>query len=131
MKTDLIAIGVVVVVGLVSLPAAATGATRTTTVKVTAGKPTEFGFELSPKSVHHGAVTFKVKNSGTIPHDFKICASSKGGNANSCSGKSTKVLNPGASATLTYTFKTKGTYEYICTVPTHAAAGMKGRLKVT
>jgi uncharacterized cupredoxin-like copper-binding protein len=32
---------------------------------------------------------------------------------------------------LTYTFKTKGTYEFFCTVPGHAAAGMKGDLKVT
>jgi uncharacterized cupredoxin-like copper-binding protein len=113
------------------LPAAAGAARAATTVTVTAGKPTEFGFRLSTKSFKHGAVTFKVKNGGQIPHDFKICASAKGGTANACSGKATKVLSPGQSATLTYSFKTKGTYEYLCTVPGHAAAGMKGDVKVT
>ena len=58
---------------------AAGAATRATTVTVTAGKPTEFGFRLSTKTVKHGAVTFKVTNSGSIPHDFKICSSPKGG----------------------------------------------------
>jgi uncharacterized cupredoxin-like copper-binding protein len=33
--------------------------------------------------------------------------------------------------TLPYTFAKPGTYEYLCTVPGHAAAGMKGDLKVS
>ena len=110
---------------------AAGAATRAATVTVTAGKPTEFGFRLSTKTVKHGAVTFKVTNSGSIPHDFKICSSPKGGTANACTGKVTKLLNAGSSATLTYTFAKAGTYEYLCAVPGHAAAGMKGDLKVT
>ena len=73
-----------------------------------------------------------VTNLGTVPHDFKICASPKGSTkANTCTGKGTKLLAPKGKATLTYTFKTKGTYEYLCTVPSHAALGMKGVLKVT
>jgi uncharacterized cupredoxin-like copper-binding protein len=121
-----------VAVGLALLLAAAAGAAQeATTVTVTAGKPSEFRFKLSTKTVKHGTVTFKVKNEGALPHDFKICASAKGGTKNSCTGKVTKLLSPGKSATLTYTFKTKGTYEYLCTVPGHAAAGMKGDLKVT
>src|SRR3954471_16211058 len=113
------------------LPALAGATTRATTVTVTAGKPSEFRFQLSTKTFKHGTVTFKVRNGGTLPHDFKICASSKGGTANACTGKVTKLLNPRSSTTLTYTFKTKGTYEYLCTVPGHAASGMKGDLKVT
>ena len=124
------AVAFVAVMALV-LPALAGAAERATTVTVTAGKPSEFRFQLSTKTVKHGTVTFNVRNSGSIPHDFKICASSKGGTANACTGKTTKQLNTGSSATLTYTFKTKGTYEYLCTVPGHAAAGMKGDLKVT
>jgi uncharacterized cupredoxin-like copper-binding protein len=100
-----------------------------TTVTVTAGKPTEFGFTLSTKSVKHGAVTFKVTNSGKIPHDFKLC--SKGGTANACSGKSTPVLAPGKSATLSVTIAKAGSYEYLCTEPGHAAGGMKGDIKAT
>jgi uncharacterized cupredoxin-like copper-binding protein len=133
MKTHRIGIaGAALVAGLALLLPAVAGATaRATTVRVTAGKPSEFGFQLSTKTVKRGAVTFKVTNKGALPHDFKICASPKGGTANACTGKVTKLISPGSAATLTYTFKTKGTYEYLCTVPGHAAAGMKGDLKVT
>jgi uncharacterized cupredoxin-like copper-binding protein len=100
-------------------------------VTVAAGKPSEFGFALSTKTIAHGTVTFKVKNSGALPHDYKVCISPKGGKANSCAGKSTPLLSPGQSATLTVSFKTAGTYEYLCAVSGHAAAGMKGDLKVS
>ena len=79
-------------------------------------------------------VVFKFSNSATasLPHDFKICSSPKGSLAkNVCVGKTSKTISPGAKTTLTFTFKTKGTYEYLCTIPGHAAAGMKGLLKVT
>jgi len=113
------------------VPAGAGAARNATTVHVTAGKPSEFAFILSKKVLPHGTVTFRLKNGGMIPHDLKICASPKGGSANSCAGKVTKLIGPAQSTTLTYTFKTKGTYEYLCTVPGHAAAGMKGDLRVT
>ena len=100
-------------------------------VTVTEGKPSEFHYKLSKKTVSKGTVVFAVTNKGTIPHDFKVCSSSKGGKANACRGKGTKVLSPGKSATLTIVFRKKGTYEFLCTVPGHAAAGMKGDLKVT
>src|SRR5437764_13757052 len=117
MKKHRIAVGVVALVAVLALVLAALGgaATRTTTVSVTAGKPSQLGFKRSTNTFKHGTVTFKVRNGGAIPHDFKICASAKGGTANACTGKVTKLLSPGQSATLTYTFKTKGTYEYLCT----------------
>lgn len=103
-----------------ALPAMAhTSRTAGTTVSVTAGKPTEFSFTLSAKSVPHGTVTFKVTNSGALSHDFSI------------NGKTTPLLKTGASATLTVTFAKAGSYPYECTVAGHAAAGMKGTLKVT
>jgi uncharacterized cupredoxin-like copper-binding protein len=89
------------------------------TVTVTAGKPSPFAFTLSKKSVSKGIVTFKVTNKGAgLPHDFKI------------SGRKTKMLQPGKSDTLRVTFLKTGTYPYVCTVPGHAAAGMKGVLTV-
>ena len=91
-----------------------------TTVTVKAGKPTAFAFTLSTKTVKHGTVTFKVTNAGVgLPHDFSI------------NGKKTAQLQPGKSATLVVTFAKAGNYAYKCTVPGHAAGGMKGVLKVT
>jgi uncharacterized cupredoxin-like copper-binding protein len=94
-------------------------AAKGASVKVTAGKPSEFSFTVSPKSVPHGTVTFTVTNGGAIPHDFSIA------------GKKTAQLAAGKSAKLTVTFSKAGNYPYLCTVPGHAAAGMKGTLKVT
>jgi uncharacterized cupredoxin-like copper-binding protein len=78
----------------------------------------EFKFTLTTKTVRHGKVTFKFTNKGRLKHDFKIA------------GKKTALIAPGKSGSVTVTLK-RGTYTYICTVPGHAAAGMKGKLKVT
>lgn len=85
-----------------------------TSVTVTA---TEFKFKLSKTSVPAGSVTFTVVNKGRLPHDFKIA------------GHKTALISPGKSAKLTVTLK-KGKDAYMCTVPGHAAAGMKGTLTV-
>jgi len=87
-----------------------------TTVTVTGS---EFKFVLSAASVPHGTVTFNFKNAGALPHDFSI------------NGKATPVIAGKKSASLTVTFAKAGSYAYSCTVPGHAAAGMKGTLKVT
>jgi uncharacterized cupredoxin-like copper-binding protein len=84
----------------------------TTTVNVKAG---EMYFKLSTKSIAKPEmVTFDVKNAGKLMHDFRI------------DGKQTPLLKPGKSAKLTVKFTKKGKYAYECTVPGHAAAGMKG-----
>jgi mono/diheme cytochrome c family protein len=100
---------------------------KPTIVLVTAGKPTEFAFKLSKRTISPGKVVFRVTNRGKLPHSFEICTSAKGGTANKCKGKSTPVLATGKSATITVTLK-KGKHEYLCTVTGHAAAGMKGIL---
>jgi uncharacterized cupredoxin-like copper-binding protein len=103
-----------------ALPAGAhQSALRATTVTVTAGKPSEFHFTLSKKTVAHGTVTFKITNKGNLPLVFKI------------NGHKTRLLSPLQSQTLKVTFKKKGSYPYLCTVTGHAVAGMKGTLKVT
>lgn len=91
-------------------------AAASTTITVAAS---EYKFKLSKQSLPKpGSVTFKVTNKGKIPHDFKI------------NGKKTKLLTPGQSANLAIKFTKKGSYNYVCTVPGHAAAGMKGVFKV-
>lgn len=99
--------------------AAETGTTaaQATTITVTAGKPTEFHFTLSKKSTPKGSVTFKITNKGKLSHDFKIA------------GKRSPMVKPGRTATLKVTLK-PGKIKYECTVPGHAAAGMKGTLTV-
>ena len=105
--------------------------TAAATVTVTAGKPSEFKFTLLPKTFRHGAVTFKVTNRGALPHNFKWCTAPRTNAANTCTGKATTLTSPGKSATLKVTITKAGTYEFLCTVPGHAAAGMKGLAKVT
>jgi uncharacterized cupredoxin-like copper-binding protein len=109
----------VLALGSSEIALARTDAAKAGTVVVTAGKPNDFRFTLSRGTVAKGAVTFKVTNKGALTHDFKIA------------GHVTKMLKHGQSATLRVVFKKAGRYPYECTVPGHAAAGMKGVLKVT
>ena len=82
-------------------------------------KASEFKFALSKLSVPIGTtVIFTVVNKGKISHDFKIA------------GKKTPTLAPGKSATVTITFKVKGRFAYVCTLPGHSAAGMKGTFAI-
>ena len=49
---------------------------------------------------------------------------------NTCVGKVTKTLHPGDTASFTVKITKAGKYEYLCDVPGHAAAGMKGLIGV-
>jgi uncharacterized cupredoxin-like copper-binding protein len=87
-------------------------ASATTTIQVAAK---EFSFKLSTRSIAKpSTVAFSVKNAGKMEHDFRI------------NGKQTPLIRPGKTTRLVVTFKKKGNYHYLCTVPGHAAAGMKG-----
>jgi uncharacterized cupredoxin-like copper-binding protein len=77
----------------------------------------EFKFGLSSKSARHGTITFRFSNKGKLKHDFKI------------DGKATPVIKPGKSATIRVRLSA-GRYKYLCTVPGHARAGMKGTFRV-
>lgn|SRR5262249_33209645 len=118
-----IMVGVLAAAIVVSTAASAQAGSRAThsaallaKVKVAAS---EFKFVLSTKSAKRGVVTFNVTNVGTIQHDFEI------------KGRKTRLLSHGQSATLRVTFLRKGAYPYKCTVPGHAAAGMKGVFTIT
>ena len=116
---------IVSLVGVMAVTAAALfavvayggGSSATATTVRVAAKDT-LRFTLSRKSAPHGKVIFKVTNKGRIKHDFKIA------------GKKTKLLKHNQTVTLTVTLK-KGKFKYLCTVPGHAAAGMKGVFKAT
>jgi uncharacterized cupredoxin-like copper-binding protein len=78
----------------------------------------EFRFAVSPRIASKRLVVFAVKNNGTIGHDFRIA------------GKRTPLIAPGRRGTLRVTFTKAGRYPYLCTLPSHAQAGMKGVLVV-
>jgi len=118
MKARWFALALVTVLAALTIaPVASTKATsqNATTVTVTMK---EFKFTFSKRTVPHGVVTFKLVNKGALPHDLKIA------------GKKSKMIGPGKSGLLKVTL-TKGLKSYLCTVPGHAAGGMKGKLKVT
>ena len=100
-------------------PATAHAPTRATLLARVNVAASEFKFVLSKKTAKRGIVVFRVTNVGTVQHDFKI------------KGRKTRLLSHGQTATLRVTFLRKGHYTYECTVPGHAAAGMKGVFTVT
>ena len=109
------AIGAAIFLAVSPFAGARTSAATATTVRVTAK---EYKFILSRKSARRGKTIFKIVNKGKIKHDFKIA------------GKKTPMLRPGKTTSLTVTLK-KGRFKYVCTVPGHAAAGMKGTFRAT
>jgi uncharacterized cupredoxin-like copper-binding protein len=121
--------------GVATAPASAraerAGAATVTTINVTAGNPSELAFKFSKISnLPTGTIVFNVKNVGKVVHDFKICTVPTSTALDTCTGKGTKRIKPGKSAKLTFNFKFEGKYEFLCTVPGHASAGMKGLLGI-
>jgi uncharacterized cupredoxin-like copper-binding protein len=79
---------------------------------------TDYDFALSKQRLVHGKVAFRVVNIGEVVHDFKIA------------GKKTPYFTTRQSGVLNVAFKKPGRYLFVCTVPGHIAAGMKGTLIV-
>ena len=111
-----VAIAALALVQITSAAAEPQANASATTIHVS-GK--EYSFHLSKTSVSRpGKVTFAFRNVGHMLHDFSI------------NGKKTPLIKPHKTATITVTFKKKGSYRYLCTVPGHAQLGMKGTFKV-
>ena len=105
---------------------------KATVITVVAGKPSELGFQLSQSTnLKPGSYTFKVTNKGLGFHTFKFCLRPvKTAAKNTCVGKVTKTLHPGQTASFTVNITKTGKYEYLCSIPGHAAGGMKGLIGV-
>ena len=78
----------------------------------------DYAFALSKKKIVHGKAIFDVVNVGEVVHDFKIA------------GNKTPYITNGQAGKLSVVLKKPGRYPFICTVPGHVAAGMKGVLIV-
>jgi uncharacterized cupredoxin-like copper-binding protein len=112
-------ISAVVIFGVESEAKGASAAVTTTpgvTVKAT---EVEYKITLSTHKVHHGVVTFVVKNAGHIAHNLTIQG-----------GKHTANIAPGKTVKLTVTLK-KGAYTLYCSVPGHRQLGMVTKLTAT
>jgi glucose/arabinose dehydrogenase len=78
----------------------------------------DFSYSLSRRRVPAGRVRFVIVNRGAVGHDFVV------------GGRRTPVLRRGGSAVLEVVVARARSYPYRCTVPGHAALGMKGVLTV-
>ena len=78
----------------------------------------DFKFRNMPKTVAPGAHTFTLVNKGSATHDLKL------------GGKKTKLLTKGQKGSIAVLLKAGKTYAFLCTVPGHAALGMRGKVVV-
>jgi uncharacterized cupredoxin-like copper-binding protein len=111
----LIVATVVVALATDQPPWASAARSGKTTIRIKGG---EFWFKLSAKSAPRGTITFLFKNVGMVAHDFKI------------NGTKTPPVQPGKSFRLVVKFTKAGKYPYSCSIPGHAAAGMKGTFTI-
>lgn len=78
-------------------------------------------FLASSATAKAGAVTLKMKNASSVPHDIAI----QGGGLNQVG----QIVSGGGVSTVTANLK-PGTYTFYCSVDGHEAAGMKGTITV-
>jgi uncharacterized cupredoxin-like copper-binding protein len=101
------------------------------------GTVNEFAVKISPDHVSAGKVTFKVTNTGKLPHEFVILKTSKsaaklgGGTRVSENGHVGEIgdMAPGATKSLTLDLA-PGHYSVICNLPSHYKMGMRANLTV-
>ena len=75
----------------------------------------EFKIAMSSSAVQPGDITFQIKNSGTVAHNFVIPKLSV----------RSEMINPGESTSVVVPGVVVGDYEINCEVSGHLAAGMK------
>ncbi|MEI7617305.1 MAG: multicopper oxidase domain-containing protein [Actinomycetota bacterium] len=81
---------------------------------------TEFSMTPNMLDVPPGDVTIHVTNSGTVAHNFSIAERNL----------TTRDLQPGEAQTITLKNAAAGELTFQCSIPGHAASGMKGMIHV-
>ena len=101
--------------------AAAVAADGTQSITLRVGNSMDF----SPRSFTAAAgkpITLTLRNDGFIPHDFTL--------TNGSADPVKVAANPHSAGTTTFTLDRPGAYTFICSVPGHSDAGMKGTITV-
>src|SRR4051812_20339483 len=75
-------------------------------------------------SVRRGRIAFNVHNFGEDPHDLQVRG------PHGFHSRPAAPIAPGATAILTVALHRPGTYRLVCTLPGHAARGMRTTLRV-
>lgn len=96
----------------------------------------EFRYDPDSVSVAAGApVTVTFNNEGVLEHNWLLISSrtdpTAATEADAIAGATSGVQPAGESETFSFTAPPPGTYQYVCTVPGHAAGGMVGEFTVT
>jgi plastocyanin len=86
---------------------------------------TEFKFDPSSIDAKAGNLVFFLVNGGTVAHDMAIRDSTGKTVAQS------ELVSAGDEFVFTVSNIAAGTYDFLCTQPGHADAGMKGTLTVS
>ena len=95
-------------------------AAASTTLRISAS-PTALRYSTSRLTAHPGLVTILMTNRSPLRHDIEIK-----GHGVLAKGK---IVGKGGVSRVSVRLKA-GTYTFLCTVDSHAAAGMKGTLVV-
>jgi plastocyanin len=101
--------------------AAVSVASGATTLRLTASPTGALKFDKKTLTAKAGRVTIRMQNPSPLPHN--VALKGKGVAAKG------KIVTKGGTSTVAATLK-KGRYTFYCSVPGHAAAGMKGVLIV-
>jgi nitrite reductase (NO-forming) len=97
------------------------GALQANAAEVSVQAKQGFKFERSTLEVPAGSeVVLRFENTGIMAHNIKVPALNAG----------TETIGGGKSQTITFTVGKSGAYEFRCSVPGHAQAGMTGQIKV-
>lgn len=108
--------------GAATLPSNTGGAGSSTTLSIAADPTGQLKFDKSSLTAKEGTLTINFTNQARVGHNFTIEQNGKTLAATPTFEGGTKTLKVGLRP---------GTYMFLCTVPGHAAAGMKGTLTIT
>lgn len=124
-----------ILAALLVLLLAACGGESSESVALTFDGSDMFQFIPATASVPAGAeVTVTFNNVGVLEHNWVLIPSDvdplRATNQDGLPGATSGSVAAGGSVTFTFTAPAPGDYQFVCTIPGHAAGGMVGTLRV-